>query len=1316
MKLSDLDPKEVSKYVPSDPSDMDPQSAVASQGLQQGAQALYNSEPIQNAITGAPAKQVYEDALAAGRGDREAEARVALNSMNLGMGTIEGPKPKMVPKGTFKNKFSVDAYHGTKADIDAFSKHALGQSTGAASARKAFFFAEDPSTASDYAKLSPSGISLRKAVDDREIGKDLDGIWSQLKEKYGDKAEHPDGWNNLLERYTPEQLQSVGYSKIPENEPLLKQWNDISTRLDDNNMHESPHQYIHRTDPVVQGLMKEHDDVAAKLQSMYDKNKPWDKQSKSYKDLANKVIDLRQQASDYTEQKVNSGQNVLPVKLRMENPYTHDFKDLGYRDESYSDIIDKAKAAGHDSVIFKNTYDPADRDNRVKQNIYAVFEPHQVRSKFAEFDPKKAKSGKLSYAHGGVVGGTLSGSIAPPLKASQLNSNDIELVAEDPLQAKYGTIPQQALAGVEGAARGVSLGSSDYLEQQLEGLSPEFSKEAISGRQEANPGTAFTGNVLGGAALIAGTGGLAAPIEAGLGGGMLARAAGFATEGGLFGLGSANSESALGDPNMNASKVLAHIGMGAALGGGLGIISGGLSKALMKKAPGSVPIAEAVEAEPVVDIASPPGKAPSTLADMEDAVENARKYGGQDNLNEIPQKQIALDANQRLGAKMGDFPVMQAQLDSLNSQDARNTYKTLAELPGKEGQVIRNFEGAQKKQAIRVIDNAIQDEIAPGYTPTTKPIEAGERVSDSLTDVIQGVRDEVGPAIKAIKETPLNDMDHLPGVMEYLTDTRSSPRGNPNIANMFDHGGDQIAIKPYKTSMGIDKATYTALKNAVEALEENPKDFEQLFNIRKGLSQHVDVTQLGDAAKEIGNAKAALMDYIQDAIQSQDPDLAVRDTFARYAKNEEAAQFIEKQLGAEIGSGNFRSLAKGKADEYILNKIFANSETVRAVKALLPETKFNELLADRMAILRDKATTDGVFSSKNFTRFMNQGKAGLDEAFAGHPSYQDIQDAATLTRIFPDTVPNNPSGTAKTLLQGVENLLKHPLDTAAGFLREKLEGNLNAREINKMLAGQAEQSSKLDALQSVVKKVTDKLTSGAKSIFNHKDAIRGGALSGSVKLSDEQYEKVVKRLNHLTSNPQGLMDHVADNTQHIYQAAPNTSQALSTSLMQGVAFLSSKVPQPPATRLPLSRKWEPTTAQKMQFSQYYKAVDDPLSAFDQVKSGTLNNHTIEALQAVHPQLLQEMRLHTMEQMGNIEKAQALSYPQKLALSKFLGQPLDTNMTPLGITSNQMAMQAPSQSQQTTSVPGGGKTTLGGLKELNFSGRAQTTTQRRLDDK
>ena len=96
------------------------------------------------------------------------------------------------------------------------------------------------------------------------------------------------------------------------------------------------------------------------------------------------------------------GANVMPVALRYANPYVHDFEGKSYRDETYSNLVDRAILGGHDALILKNTYDPGGGPARLV-DVGVVFDPGQIRSKFAEFNPEQVGSPDITKAKGGEV-------------------------------------------------------------------------------------------------------------------------------------------------------------------------------------------------------------------------------------------------------------------------------------------------------------------------------------------------------------------------------------------------------------------------------------------------------------------------------------------------------------------------------------------------------------------------------------------------------------------------------------------------------------------------------------------------------------------------------------------------------------------------------------------------------------------------------------------------------------------------------------------------------------------------------------------------
>lgn len=73
---------------------------------------------------------------------------------------------------------------------------------------------------------------------------------------------------------------------------------------------------------------------------------------------------------------------VLTANIDARNPFVHDFGGKDFRDESFYDLMQKAKDAGHDSVLFKNVADQGfSEGGGHPSNVWAVFDPKQIQIK-----------------------------------------------------------------------------------------------------------------------------------------------------------------------------------------------------------------------------------------------------------------------------------------------------------------------------------------------------------------------------------------------------------------------------------------------------------------------------------------------------------------------------------------------------------------------------------------------------------------------------------------------------------------------------------------------------------------------------------------------------------------------------------------------------------------------------------------------------------------------------------------------------------------------------------------------------------------------
>lgn len=212
------------------------------------------------------------------------------------------------------------------------------------------------------------------------------------------------------------------------------------------------------------------------------------------------------------------------------------------------------------------------------------------------------------------------------------------------------------------------------------------------------------------------------------------------------------------------------------------------------------------------------------------------------------------------------------------------------------------------------------------------------------------------------------------------------------------------------------------------------------------------------------------------------------------------------------------------------------------------------------------------------------------------------------------------------------------------------------------------------------------------------------------------FEKTASTVaNYAGMPPEQLADHFADKNKDLNEVAPTVGPQMQQVAMNGLSFLSSKLPRP-ATSYPGDEPPQPSNTHKDQFMGYHEIVNDPLKALEHIKKGTLTAQHLEALQTVYPNLYQHMQQQVMSH-ATPKAIQKLKYPVRLALAKFLGQPMDATMAPGTVAANQMIYAQPA-ALQASGGPGrkpAGGSTLGGLSKLNLAKRTATGTEREEEE-
>lgn len=323
-------------------------------------------------------------------------------------------------------------YHGTTGDIRSFDPSRLGEATGAASAKKGFFFVRDP--------ISPPEQMLKKSDDPKSI---------EMLQKLGIPEEEIEKLNTVSFAGNAAETAS-GYSSIGGSRTYrdaMKKANQAEKRGDWDEYHrqmqiaeDSEMSRMNEAQELVAKYGERRDEMTDAIQkALYDRVLPqkeaemldkWYKEHMPYgwynlyspeqfknlkKSLVSKIGEEKAapaieamnlfestKAERNLAERSQEGANVMPVALRYKNPYVYDFKGSTYRDQTYSDLVDQAILGGHDALILRNTYDPGGGPAKLV-DIGVVFDPAQIRSTFARFDPKEVKSTDITKKKGGSV-------------------------------------------------------------------------------------------------------------------------------------------------------------------------------------------------------------------------------------------------------------------------------------------------------------------------------------------------------------------------------------------------------------------------------------------------------------------------------------------------------------------------------------------------------------------------------------------------------------------------------------------------------------------------------------------------------------------------------------------------------------------------------------------------------------------------------------------------------------------------------------------------------------------------------------------------
>lgn len=850
---------------------------------------------------------------------------------------------------------------------------------------------------------------------------------------------------------------------------------------------------------------------------------------------------------------------------------------------------------------------------------------------------------------------------------------------------KYGTPGQQLKAGAEGLAKGVAGPLAPYLEKKL--LRVPYSEQKA--REEANPVTHAVGQgigLVGGALTGVGEGALMAKAGQAVAEGVgLANAASVsakigseavkqAVEMAVLQSGDEVGKLIMSNPDASAESAIANIGMASAFGAAGGALMGSVSP--LWKATVGTKVENALSTikdhlDGTVSLALP------------EAVENASKTLG---LNLNPELKAAMSGNAKAAQMFNELREAQHPGVQLGLKTLENDVNTaVLNSLGRSTEDIANYSEA----------------------------EGGKHAMDTF---VKEYKSRIEPISK--------EFDEVTGPFKQAN-VSAAEKGTlaERITQLAQEKGYLGAELPQNK---IIDAILTQLPN-VKTVDDFAKLNTRISNMTKGDFALTQVSR--DMKGLINDAQSSAM---AQAIGKDAPELmsryaAVRSAYADIAKTSE-------QLGGELGLGKFvgpksllAKMSEKRSPEEFLRRLSpkGNAEILEFLGKNFPNTlesirenELKQLL--RPAVLGAKG--ESLLNSKILNNAIEKGMAGQKERiqFAlPQGALEKIQAAKTIMEAIPGMKSSGTAGwhqkmmahVPESAMAGIALLTGHnPIFGAiTGHVSKLLARDVpDAMKLGMLKFLASDQPIKSEGFKSMIEFVAN--TAKGQTVLNKatSNVFKSGAqVLTTAQMPDKaDREKLDKIVSKMQKNPETLMK-LTDS--HVGHYLPAQQAALTASQVRAIQYLQSIKPQP-FQASPLDKPIEPSEAEQARYDRALDIANQPNIVLHHIKEGTLQMNDMKDINAMYPALTKQMQQKLSNQMINTHSdEEPISYHTKMGISLFLGQPVDSTMTPNGIMSAQPIPQAPQNN------PPAAKTNKLGKSNNNYMTPNQSSESRRANN-
>lgn len=843
-------------------------------------------------------------------------------------------------------------------------------------------------------------------------------------------------------------------------------------------------------------------------------------------------------------------------------------------------------------------------------------------------------------------------------------------------EEKYGTAGQIVKTGLEGIAQGVAGPLAPAIEKAF-GVDPAD----IRGREEVNPGTHMIGQgvgLIGGAVTGVGEGALLETAGNAVRAALPAGKATFisqvgpeaikgAFEMGLFQDGEELAKVFKEDPNQTAETAMSEIGLATVLGGVFGGVAGA---ALQKAKYAGLELPEV--AQPAGSFVSEMDRPALEAGALRESIMHADHLPANDKKGMLAG---LLDRAEKIEAPEIKAAAKRLGIDPLEGMISENTWVQKAEDSLING--APTYSGVRRKTLYNEVygkaANAANEALGEGSMYSKA--ELGDIMKKSISAQIEEQNAPIKALydeLKAVREVlPLQKdatQELASGIKELqeLKISPSSPEGKLAARIIRESPGyktvDDIQLARSMLNRSISPTASSGEKRMAGVLSDMLTKMEE-STIEKYASSMAKTNP--QVAERIGGmiAQKKAADQSYKGFITKIKELSERLGKGRVYGTQDALHFINERLTPEE---IVERLGTAKDSEF--RKFFAKE---------YPEQ--SAMMRDyQKGALREKASATGELSPKVLFNNINKMEPEIQKSLFSAAELQKMKDSETIIRSMPKNF--NPSGTSHAM--AMRDFFVHPKGAALSNLRD-----FAMEKFIKGVAGSPGATNASTLAQATVKgnKLADK---AIKAVF------AGVALPAAAIPTIASREALSKLVDMYAANPDKLFN-TGDNN-----PVPEYAQAFAAANARAIQYLSTLRPNTDP-KAPLDAKRKPDSFAVAKYNRALDIAQQPLSVIAHIKRGTLTIQDVVTLKTIYPSLYNGLSQKIMSQVVDSKsKDKQIPYNTRLQLGLFLGQPLDSSMTPQSILSIQGGMQsqaAPESAQQVSKPPS--QASMKGLQKL-----------------